>query len=506
MAPITHQIYPQPKIDNPKNENDKEVRTEFFEVILKIFRTPHFALKGYLFIFVLISSGLAAYTVIESFMSYFAYEVLSTSREVFETPTHYPQVTICNSNIFSTKYAFEKLKEVNAIVSPNISIFNASQMATLDVYNKLYLVEIIYLNLNGIVFGKSFGDENRKKLGHTLDDILIYCNFNQQNCTSADFVWQFDANFGNCFVFNSGFNSTGHRVPLKQSTVAGSLYGLQLKYYTNVYENLTPYYSYYGGNGASIRIENASYLIEHTYDSIKVAPGSHTEISIERAFKFTLPTPYSNCEVDESSPKVIASDLYNLIAQSRYQYNQQLCFTQCFQKQAIIECNCTASVFVSLLDANICQQPDAIACVLSLFNTKYLASSFISDVCVPLCPLECNSTRYRAGLSSNRFLGELFVDYVANNANLASDYVTKAINTDTVSNSIASVYIFYESLSYTLIVESPQMDIVSLLANIGGNLGLFLGLSLLSMCEIGEVLIEMLLKKKLNLKIKLLKQ
>ena len=45
-------------------------------------------------------------------------------------------------------------------------------------------------------------------------------------------------------------------------------------------------------------------------------------------------------------------------------------------------------------------------------------------------------------------------------------------------------------MSYELSTESPKMDIVSMLASIGGNLGLFLGVSVFSLCELVEVVIE----------------
>ena len=53
-----------------------------------------------------------------------------------------------------------------------------------------------------------------------------------------------------------------------------------------------------------------------------------------------------------------------------------------------------------------------------------------------------------------------------------------------------SVNIFYESLSYMESTESPKMNIVSLLASMGGNLSLFLGVSVFTLAEIVEVVIE----------------
>ena len=89
----------------------------------------------------------------------------------------------------------------------------------------------------------------------------------------------------------------------------------------------------------------------------------------------------------------------------------------------------------------------------------------------------------------------MFIDFIKANKNLSSDFVTKPINSETVSKSIVSLNIFYESLSYTLSTESPQMDSISLLANIGGHLGLFLGVSVFSLCEIVEVAMEIILIK-----------
>ena len=42
------------------------------------------------------------------------------------------------------------------------------------------------------------------------------------------------------------------------------------------------------------------------------------------------------------------------------------------------------------------------------------------------------------------------------------------------------------------------MNFVSLLANIGGNLGLFLGVSVFSLCEIVEIFIEIFFIKKIQ--------
>ena len=80
---------------------------------------------------------------------------------------------------------------------------------------------------------------------------------------------------------------------------------------------------------------------------------------------------------------------------------------------------------------------------------------------------------------------------IRNNSHLAADFIKRTLNdTSTIEKSVVTVKLYYGSLSYTLTSESPQMDLVSLLASIGGNLSLFLGVSAFSLFEIVEVLIE----------------
>jgi hypothetical protein len=90
----------------------------------------------------------------------------------------------------------------------------------------------------------------------------------------------------------------------------------------------------------------------------------------------------------------------------------------------------------------------------------------------------------------------LYVSKIKNNPNLAADFVTRQINAKTVKDSMIRLNIFYDSLSYSMTEESPQWTITNLIATLGGNLGLFMGLGLLSLGEMLTALIEVFLLKK----------
>ena len=85
---------------------------------------------------------------------------------------------------------------------------------------------------------------------------------------------------------------------------------------------------------------------------------------------------------------------------------------------------------------------------------------------------------------------EYFVNVILDRRNLSADFVSMPISNEKATNSFVTVNMYYDSLSYSLSTEFPQMDLVALLASIGGNLGLFLGVSVFSMGELVQLLLE----------------
>ena len=86
------------------------------------------------------------------------------------------------------------------------------------------------------------------------------------------------------------------------------------------------------------------------------------------------------------------------------------------------------------------------------------------QICSEYCPLECDSFSYDISINSQSYVaGDLFV-----------------------------FSIFYEDLKYTLISQQPKMHFIDLISNIGGSLGLFVGISFISFLELFEILIEII--------------
>jgi hypothetical protein len=456
---------------------------EMYHFILNVYYSSHLLLKIIFTFFTILGFGLASYMTINLILSYLEYNVITTIRVINDCPAIFPKVTICNRNPFTTRYAYEFLSQSNFI-----NLTELEQISKGDRNHAVVLTTLRRGQLAGKI--KNFQDDRKKIFSHSWDDILLSCLFDYQFCNSSDFKWEWDNYYGNCYSFN--FNSSSNE--LKKSYISGSTFGLQLELYVNFYERLMFFNSLIDNYGLVIRVDNVSHVIDYSHDGIFIASGFHTYISLERQIKTILPSPYSDCY--DFSTNSFNSDLYNLITNSKYDYTQKFCLQQCFQELLFNELNCSDADFALLRNISYCINDSQIASAYQIYTTKYLKNNYIQNFCIPKCPLECNSTRISYTSSFNELILSIYVDLLEKNPNLRSDFINRSMHDErVVSQSIVKLNIFYDSLSYTSSTESPQMDIVSLIANIGGNMGLFMGVCLFSIGEIAIALIEVIFHK-----------
>lgn len=356
------------KIDNVVQKTRAKIRLKFLarhdmtnemaRSILKIFETEHNQLKIVLILILVIVTSLSSYLSIESILSYFDYEVSTKLRTVYETPTLFPKVTICNINPFTTEDSFNFLKDINAIYFPEIDVFNTTQMAKLNYSEKYSLVWRIYLLATSKMNDAYSTIDDKKRLGHTIEDIILTCKFNNQKCSSKDFEWKFDKLYGNCLVFNQN-------VLNRVSLISGSWFGLKLSFYVNHFQSLNVFNSLFR-YGAHVRVGNGSYMSDDTFQEILLSPGFITSVSIERSFNLQLAKPYSVCDIDNDGGSSFDSPFYNLIHHSQYEYTQQMCFFICYQSELIKRCNCSDPWFISLYDQDVCETNNQTNCLVSI--------------------------------------------------------------------------------------------------------------------------------------------
>ena len=230
--------------------------------------------------------------------------------------------------------------------------------------------------------------------------------------------------------------------------------------------------------------------MDHKLNGIQISSGTYTHMEMSRSFKFMLPKPYSNCVLDG---QMISNKFYNLITKSGYLYTQELCLTQCQQNLVFKECNCSDSLVLSLLDVKSCETEREINC--TKMNSAINAQKDSYKLCLDSCPLECHRVEYRTSLTATQLIGEYYVDFIKSNENLSKDFLLRKIDPGVARESFVRLNIYYDSLSYTHLSESPKIDFFSLIGFVGGILGLFLGVNVFSFCELIEAFIEIFLLK-----------
>jgi len=357
-------------------------------------------------------------------------------------------VTICDNNPFTTlqgQALYEDLAKQNGL-HPNDS--SISTYAKLSVSSPLY------------------SEETKKSYGFNLSQIHS-CSFrsgqSQEPCNmSRDFHWIWMYDYGNCWQFNSDHKDI-------KETYNGIDFGLDLTVFPLEIQNKhLPLNSI--SDGLVVFVHNQSFSPVRTEKAhVFVETGKKTLIGVKRVFNFKEPYPYSQC-IDLSD---YSSDLYDLI-KSKRQYRQQDCFKLCRQKSYIEKCGCNLFNDAININASVrfCSNSSDSVCWQEVYQ------NYNREECErKWCPLECDSVEYDLGLSS--------LVYPSMNSQRDSQY-------NMSSSATVRFVVFYSTLEYTFIKESPQTNKLDLFAKIGGTLGIFVGFSIFTLFEIAEILILVL--------------
>ena len=421
--------------------------------IVKILRNQYKSVQIMWLTTLIFSSTLCFFLITQNILNFFKFDVNTKTRKITEIPMVFPTVSICNKNMFQTSYALDYIKQI-IFVHNLTNIFETGNKTITDDE----IQEILFLAASNTL-SNNFNDEMRKKLSLDISDTIKSCKFDDNSCGLEDFYWKYNRYLGNCFIFNSGINKS----KLRETNQIGKRNGLSLTLYHSIIKELKELYPDYG---LTVKIENSSnWNVDFVY-GIDLLSGFSNNLVIEKIFVNKIKYPYSNCDVDYNDTNSKLSNLYKAFVYSSHPYKEQYCLDFCYQMMAYEKCNCTDQEALSLNnDFNeICLTLAQSRCLDEVYK-EFLSENLISN-CMPNCPLECHESYFKTSLSFSKF--------------------------DKSDENLLKLNIYYDELSYTVINEAISLSIFEVLSNIGGTLGLFLGLSLLSFVEVIEVLINVI--------------
>ena len=409
----------------------------------------------------LASSCLSFWLVRQNILSYLTYGVTSQISEVYEIPTEFPAVTLCDRNAFTTSHASTYFNDLSNQYLSDPSYHNnfpdtfaLAQMLTSD---------------------PSFGDQNRKLMGLNIDQIYT-CTFNNVDCKN-DLHWYWSYDFGNCFQFNVGLNLTNQNIGKKRSYIEGPNNGLQIEISPFSFENVWLSFSEFG---MIAFIHNSSFK-PRLSDGVLLMPSEANYIEVKRTFLSNPPKPYTDC-VDLAS---YSSDLYDFILESNQTYRQKDCFDLCKQTSIIDACGCYYLGFAN-------PSSNEIRPCLNLIEFQCYTRKLVQFDSIPcasnFCPLECDSIQYLSLLSSSTKPSLIqYYDYIALSNNDVNNLPYELFRTE-----FLRLNVFYSSLTYTQLVDSPTLLLTDLFGNIGGSLSLIVSLSFFTLFELAEFFVLLL--------------
>ena len=206
-------------------------------------------------------------------------------------------------------------------------------------------------------------------------------------------------------------------------------------------------------------------------------PNDFAKVSISKKVSRTLPAPYSNCQNTKDINTIFSNELKRL----NIPYSRTNCMSLCEQKQIIDSIGCYDMRLPRILNAKPCRSKDEYDKI----------NNFLFDYpkCYLPCPYECETVTFEASTSYAQYPT---YNYYVNETLTNLKYYNTLYKDDNISygefiKGIGKVFVYYESLKYTEISSDPAWEIMDLIANVGGTLGLFLGVSLLSFVEFVEL-------------------
>ncbi|XP_065510502.1 acid-sensing ion channel 1 isoform X1 [Caloenas nicobarica] len=427
---------------------------------------------------------------------YFLYPHVTKLDEVAATRLTFPAVTFCNLNEFRfsrvTKNDLYHAGELLALLNNRYEIPDTQ---TADEKQ----LEILQDKANFRNFKpKPFNMlEFYDRAGHDIREMLLSCFFRGEQCAPEDFKVVF-TRYGKCYTFNAGQDGKPRLITMKGGTGNGLeiMLDIQQDEYLPVWGE-TDETSFEAGIKVQIHSQDEPPLIDQL--GFGVAPGFQTFVSCQEQRLIYLPPPWGDCKASAGDSEFY--DTYSITA----------CRIDCETRYLVENCNCRMVHMPG--DAPYCTPEQYKECADPALD--FLVEKD-NEYCV--CEMPCNVTRYAKELSMVKIPSKASAKYLAKKYNKSEQYI---------GENILVLDIFFEALNYETIEQKKAYEVAGLLGercwpcwgphgilpvlcslchqtpdltpnplssagDIGGQMGLFIGASILTVLELFDYAYEVI--------------
>ena len=433
------------------------------------------------------------YNIINVFLEYKTTEYSYERNDGY----NFPDVTICNLNGVSSSNL-----ESLAMKSPEAKYF-------LDTNGNPDKAKI--LSVNDLFW--ALGDHTLEA-GHSLSDFVLRCRFQGQQCNlTTDFVLFQFSRFFNCYTFKVG---RSEQTIITQGIAAGLSLTLFLEpVNTNIRKKYDDKIVVDNIDGVRVALTPPNSLAAVGVMGYDILPGHATSIGFDITEHERLSEPYSTCRgVDSMS------------LEDNLTYSFTECKNMCIHKHVTGECGCFPTRYVVRKDYTT---SNISSCANDIFTEPAITKKMLDCQTTHLqnietgldyaqdcnCHSSCEDTKYSVTISQSEFPSQnsifSFWDVVLedhpNRESIKAYNYYKSLQQQNVSTDELKAWtrqhflrlnIYANSKTVFVTEEIPMYTPVDLMSQIGGCLGLWLGISIITVVEFFDLafrLIHLLLKK-----------
>lgn len=410
-------------------------------------------------IIILLATGGCFYNIISQIIEFSNKPTATTiTVEPNENGVPFPAVTVCNLNPVRKTYAEEQniLDIIKYLFNPNGLILLNDEAVTDPFHTCRNDLLQSFMNDSNPTLHNVYKDGANDK-----DDFIHLCRFSADNGTvipCKDRMIPIITNLGLCYQFN-GLEDDGDTIIRSP----GTRYGLNLL--VNISQD--DYAASFGADaGVRVAVHDSHEIPEPDEKGIGVPPGRNALIGL-RTEDFKDNSGKTSCSEAGTDLNFFPDVDYSLSA----------CKRNLFLEHVARNCSCldattTTPGMERYANLRNCTLNDS-CCIYDQYSATNSYSSCLSP---------CDFRLYVTSTSYSKFPSKFISQDLA--ALLSS-------SPESVEEDILSINVFFEDLHAVRSVTDLSFSAVSLLSDIGGQLGLFIGASVISMLEVILLILDL---------------
>ncbi|XP_024425041.2 acid-sensing ion channel 5 isoform X1 [Desmodus rotundus] len=433
--------------DRKKFDHDFAISTSFHGVH-NIVRNRSKIRKAMWLAVVLSSVSLVVWQIYSRLVNYFSWPTTTSIAVQYVEKIEFPAVTFCNLNRFQTD-----------AVTKFGSIF-----ILWNIVSKVLHFQEISANSTGFKEAIDFLESQQnfsitefvKKNGFYLNNsTLLACDFFGKPCSSQDFAHVF-TEYGNCFTFNHGENIKARR----KVSVSGR--GLSLLFNVNQEEFTDDPTLGFVDAGIIFVIHSPEKVPQFDGLGLSSPVGMHAWVTIHQVKTVRQEYPWGECNP-------------NIKLQNFGTYSTSGCLKECKARHIEKQCGCLPFLLPGNgIECDLQKFYNCVSPTLDHIEVKGLCTMGTHN---SSCPVPCEETEYPATVSYSTFPSQKALKHFSKKLNQSQKYIR---------NNLVNIEINYSDLNYKITQQQKAVSVSELLADVGGQLGLFCGASMITIIEIIE--------------------